>query len=449
MPKLGQTVEESTIVRWFKQEGDQISEGEILLEIETDKATLEVESFTSGTLLKILSSEGETVPVMETIAFIGDPDERVPAPDSDVVEPGDAPDTKAASDRQLIKNLEPKREPSEDKQSAEGAVLKTPGKPSPPEITGLLRITPRAARLARGKAIDPKPIQGTGPNGRIVESDVRAFLEEQRYDELEIIPAARDLASEHQIDLLSVRNRFGATRIDVSIVQQAIAEKPKPLPRIRQIIAQRLTESFRLAPHFYTTVSVDMTELLAFRAELKQRQVELTLNDFILKAVALTLREFPMVNSRTEDGKEVTWNSRVNLGLAVAIDDGLLVPVIFDADRLPLQSIHRLAGDLVERGRKRQLKPDEMSGSTFTISNMGMMDVENFTAVINPGESAILSVSSVIKKPVARDSQITIRSVMKMTLSADHRLIDGALAARFANAIKAKLEDLGLWESLL
>jgi pyruvate dehydrogenase E2 component (dihydrolipoamide acetyltransferase) len=219
------------------------------------------------------------------------------------------------------------------------------------------------------------------------------------------------------------------------------------MSRMRQVIAARLTESFTTTPHFFVTVAVDMTELVNFRSELKAQGASYTVTDFIAKAVALSLVEFPIVNSTT-DGQNVRWHSKVHLGLAVNLEQGLVVPVIRDADELSLAEVHDRATELVAKARAGKLTPDEMSGSTFTISNMGMLDIENFTAIINPGESAILAVSSTLKQPVVKDGQIVVRDIMKMTLSSDHRIIDGATAARFANAIKQKLEEMSLWKRL-
>jgi pyruvate dehydrogenase E2 component (dihydrolipoamide acetyltransferase) len=213
------------------------------------------------------------------------------------------------------------------------------------------------------------------------------------------------------------------------------------------VIASRLTESFTTTPHFFVTVAVDMTELVNFRSELKARGASYTVTDFILKAVALSLVEFPIVNSTT-DGKNVRWHSKVHLGLAVNLEQGLVVPVVRDADELSLAELHDCASELAGKARAGKLAPDEMGGSTFTVSNMGMLDIENFTAIINPGESAILAVSSTLKQPAVKDDQIVVRDIMKMTLSSDHRIIDGATAAKFANAIKQKLEEISLWKRL-
>jgi len=450
MPKLGQTVEESTIIQWLKKEGDEVRKGDILLEIETDKANMEVESFVMGTVLKILRGAGETVPVMETIAYVGDPGEPVPetakatkvelAGVSSMEErpPGSPACEKVASPRSMV--LSGVKQVSAD----------TERLPSPVEAeAGVFRISPRAAKLARASVIDPRKIEGSGPFGRIVESDVTDYLQEKGYDRIRISPAAKRLAAEQGIDLLEIREIEEGGKITVSDIRRVISERPQPLPRIRQVIAERLTRSFSTTPHFYVTVSADVTDLLVLRSRLKGEGRELTLTDVILKATALTLREFPMLNSSTTDGRLFCRHSGIHMGLAVSVEEGLLVPVIRHVDRLALDVLHERAEELVTKARTGKLLPDDMTGSTFTVSNMGMLDVENFAAIINPGESAILAVSSVAKTPVVREECVVVRSMMKMTLSADHRLVDGVLAARFINAVRHKLEDLELWKRLM
>ncbi len=461
MPKLGQSEETVTIVRWRKQVGDTVAKGDVLFEIETDKALLEVESFFAGTLLKIVAGEGVTVPVQSTVAFVGDPGEPVPevvlppTPRSEVRGPrpeAKEPLTRPAqrdtlSPRERARNQNPNSLPGERVPDEGGQVRGLfPPQPilseSPPPV---LKISPRAAKLAKECAIDPTPIVGMGPSGRIVERDVKRYLEAQGYDRLRITPTAKKLAAREGIDLLSLGQKDDGSQFTVADIERVLAERPKPLTRMRQIIAQRLTESYTHAPHFFVTVSADVTELESLRAELKAQGTSYTLTDFILKAAALALEQFPVVNS-TSDGETIRWHSSIDLGLAVALEQGLVVPVIRQAHELTLAEIHARAQELTAKARAGQLTPAEMTGSTFTISNLGMMDVENFTAIINPGESAILAVSSVAKQPVVKNDQVVIRSMMKMTLSSDHRLIDGALAARFLNSIRKTLEEISLWQ---
>jgi pyruvate dehydrogenase E2 component (dihydrolipoamide acetyltransferase) len=437
MPKLGQSEEEVALLRWIKKEGDPVAKGDILFEIETEKAVLEVESFFEGTLLKIVVPEGGTVPVQSVVGFIGEPGEPVPEAAIRSVTPQEAEPARGAPVSAPLAGKGGRIEPP----------LHAAVPPHHVQSTESFRISPRAARLARESGIDPRPIRGTGPEGRIVERDVRAYLEAKGYDRLRITPTARKLATSEKIDVLALPVCGDAPRIRRADVERAIAERPKPMSRMRQVIAARVAQSAATAPHFFVTVSVDLTELSALREELKAKGRAYTVTDFILKAAALALVEFPDVNSTT-DGKNVWWRSKVHLGLVVSLEQGLGVPVIRNAGDLTLEQIHHRAAELTEKARAGKLTPEEMSGSTFTVSNMGMLDVENFTAIINPEESAILAVSSAMKQPVVKNDQVVIRSMMKMTLSCDHRIIDGALAARFINAIKRRLEETSLWKRL-
>ncbi len=406
VPKLGQSEGEVTIVRWNKREGETVSRGDILFEIETDKTVLEVESYFDGTLLKILAPEGETVAVLSVVGYIGQPGETIP--EAGAHPAGEAPATQPA-------------EPTTATPPASVAAAE----PTPPAA---VRISPRAARLASEHGINVASIKGSGPGGRITERDVQAFLEKQCGPSG---PAAAATAAQ------------AATPAAATAAAKPGGETPVALSRMRQIIAGRMMESVATAPHFFVTVSADVTEVEVLRAEWKAAGRSYSITDFILKAVALALAEFPLVNART-DGKSVWHHAAIHLGVAVSLDDGLVVPVIRDAGQLSLKEIHERAVELTVKARAGKLTPDEMRGSTFTVTNMGMLDVENFTAIINPGESAILAVSSAQPRPVVRGGDIAVRMMMKMTLSADHRLIDGAVAARFLNAVKKRLEDASM-----
>jgi pyruvate dehydrogenase E2 component (dihydrolipoamide acetyltransferase) len=435
MPKFGQMTEDSAIVEWLKKEGDTIAKGDVLFLVETDKSVMEVESFSEGTLLKIAVGVGVSVPVQSVVGYLGAKGEAIPAPQRPA--PASAPPAvkSAATPARGAAPI-----------AAAPAPAVAPAAPSP-AAPARFRISPRAAALAKESVIDAHAIAGNGPEGRIVERDVRAYFEVKDYASLRVSPAAKALAAKEGVDLIAVRGDNGAKRIEVADVERAIAEKPTAMSKMRQVIAQRLAQSVVTAPHFYVTVEVDMTETLAHRSRLNAAGARYSVTDFITQASVLALKEFPTVNSAT-DGRTVRWHSRVHLGIAVNLDQGLVVPVVRDADEMTMAELSARAKQLVDKARAGGLAPDEMSGSTFTISNMGMLDVENFTAIINPGESAILAVSSTIKKPVVRSDEIVARPIMKMTLSSDHRLIDGATAARFINSIKNKLEDSGLWSAL-
>lgn len=436
MPKFGQMTEESTVLRWHRKEGETIRKGEVLLEIETDKAVLEVESFHEGTVLKIVVREGETVPVSAPLAVVGQPGE--PIPPIPVIAP--PPKAEALSATPIA--AAPRATGRRPQSPAPSTPTAAPALAAPPRA-----VSPRAKALLREHAVNPDNIRGTGPGGRVVEKDVRDYLAAVGYDRIRISPSARKLALNEGVDITAIRGTGAQGRIMVRDVELALAERPKPLSRMRLLIAQRLTQSFTTTPHFYVTVSADLTGLLALKKELTARKVEYSVTDFVMMAVTLALKEFPVVNSVT-DGRTARWHSRVHLGLAVSLDDGLVVPVIRDADEKSLPELRDAAADFAARARTGKLLPDEMTGSTFTISNMGMLDVENFTAIINPGEGAILAVATGRETPMAIKGRIEIRTLMKMTLSADHRLIDGAVAARFIHAIKDKLEDMELWKSL-
>jgi len=443
IPKFGQMTEESAIVEWLKKEGDKVNKGDILFTVETDKSVMEVESFEAGTLLKITVPPRVNVPVQSTVGFLGNPGEAIPA----VAAPAPAAPKKA--------------EPSPTTAPAPAATVSAPKSIAPaaapvaasvaplptPAASSLFRISPRASALAKHSVIDATRIKGTGPEGHIVEKDVRNYLQQHGYDKLRISPAAKELAAKEKLDVLAIQATDDSGRISVADVERAIAEKPKPMSKMRQVIAQRLTQSFRDTPHFYVTVAVDMTELIAYRSQLKAAGAPYTVTDFIAEAVVLTLQEFPDVNSST-DGKTTRWNSHVNLGIAVSLEQGLVVPVIRNAGQLPLLELSQRTKSLAEKARAGKATPDELSGGTFTISNMGMMDVESFGAIINPGESAILAVASTKPQPVVRDGKIVVRQMMKLTLSCDHRIVDGALGAKFINGIKQKLEDIELWKRL-
>jgi pyruvate dehydrogenase E2 component (dihydrolipoamide acetyltransferase) len=442
MPKFGQMTEESTIQEWLKKEGDFVAKGDTIFTVETDKSVMEVESFEEGTLIKIAIKAGVSVAVQSVVGFLGTVGEAIPdiapPPAAHPVKPSAASASSQPAPSRPVVTAAAGPAPVERPFSPVPAPLSAP-------VPSRLCISPRAAALARRSVIDPKPVKGTGPGGRIVEKDVNTYLAAKGYDALRISPTAKALAQREKLDVLAIAATAG--RIGVAEIERAMAERPAPMTKIRQVIAERLTQSMNTAPHWYCSVSVDMGNVVAVRAALKAKGATYTVTDFISEAVILSLKEFPAANSST-DGKVTRWSSRVHLGLAVALDAGLVVPVVFNADELTMAELSACSKELFAKARAGKLAPDEMSGSTFTISNLGMMDVENFAAIINLGEAAILAVSSTVDTPVVRDGKIVIRPMMKITVSSDHRLIDGAVAARFVNAIKNKLEDVELWKSL-
>jgi pyruvate dehydrogenase E2 component (dihydrolipoamide acetyltransferase) len=423
MPKPGQMTEECTVIAWHKKEGDPVTRGDVLFEIETDKSTMDVEAFDDGVLLKVVAAEGAVVPVNTVCAYVGQPGEAIP----EAVE--------VASAAQAAVTVQSAPPPLEFPDAAAAPTGSgRAGAPAPaaavtpagPAAGGRLAISPRASRLAAEGGIDPRTVTGTGPGDRIVERDVRAAI------------TARVAAP---VAAAAARAGAAAPRTaSLPIAPVEGEEEPRPLTRMRRVIAERLTSSWISTPHFTVTVAADVTGLLALRAELRAVGTNLTVTDFVLSATAQTLAEFPDVNSRT-DGVSVWPRRRVHLGVAVSLPGGLVVPVIRDADRLSLGELHDRAVALAAKAREGTLPVDDMTGSTFSVSNLGMFGVEEFSAIINPGEAAILAVSSAIPTAVAIGDGLAVRTIMKLTLSADHRLVDGELGARFLGAIRRRLED--------
>jgi pyruvate dehydrogenase E2 component (dihydrolipoamide acetyltransferase) len=425
MPKPGQMTEECVVVAWHKQEGDPVHKGDVLFEIETDKSVMDVETFDDGVLLRRYVEEGQSVPVNSICAYVGEPGEVVP----DEI-PTQAASSAVAPASTTTLPVTP-ASPAAAVPPAAAAAAADPvvADPAVADRAARLAISPRASRLAAASGIDPRTVRGTGPGGRITEQDVQAAID--------AVGAASNMSA-------PPGTPAAAATPPVPVQPTATAtddEEPRPLSRMRRVIAERLTLSATTIPQFHVAVSVDMTRLLGLRAELRDAGVELSVTDFIAAATAQTLAEFPEVNSRT-DGTTVWLRRRVHLGLAVSVPGGLVVPVIRDADRCSLAQFHERASILAAAARSGTLAPDDMAGSTFTVSNLGMFGVDQFDAIINPGEAAILAVSSVIPTPVVAGDGLAVRQVMKLTLTADHRLVDGELGARFLNALRRRLQDV-------
>ena len=434
VPELGETMNEATIVRWLKKEGDVVKKGDVLLEIQTDKAVLEVESFVSGTLLKVLGQPGETLPVLQVIGFIGEPGEKLPeVPKAPPPHRATSPEIKAEPRPAALS-----RPVLEMPAAAVGAPV---APPPPPPVQRRFTISPRAKRLARERGIDATRIAGSGPEGRVVERDVLAYLERKGYDKLLISPTARRLAADLSIDILDLKGSRPRGKILKEDVLKAERQKPRPLTQTRKIIASKMVRSAREIPYYIVTVAVDMTELSEVRERLnKEKTQRISYNDFIVKACALALRSFPIVNGVCL-GDMYRVNEDANIGVAVDMEEGLIVPVIRNADRKSLEQIARESSELAEKAKTKKLLLDNLQGATFTISNMGMLGVESFTAIIPPDQAAILAVGAVSDAVVVRDGRPAVRKIMKITLSSDHRIIDGAVAARFLNEVRNRLEN--------
>ena len=427
MPKMGDTMEEGKILHWLKSVGDTVKKGDMLAEVETDKVNIEIEAFSSGVLRKILISEGESAPIGAAIALIGAPDEPLPGETS-----GSSTSAKAAVvpiDGETKSRLEAVQQPSD--------VVATQVTPVPAtnNNTGRIFISPIARNIAREHQLDYATVQGTGPNGRIIKMDVEAALA-RHAQHIQRQPASAPAMP--QVQPVAPEPTF------VPVETGDVVEIP--LTSMRRTIARRLSQSMQTSPHFYMTSVIDTTKLAALRKQINEYAahepvpVKVSFNDVIVKAVARALVRIPRVNVSFAEDKLLQKKS-VNIGVAVALEQGLIVPVLKNADQLGILDIARETQRLAEAARDGKLRPEEFSGGTFTVSNLGMFDVESFTAVINPPESAILAVGSITPTPVVVDGQVVVRDRMKVTLSSDHRAIDGALAARFLQEVKRLLEE--------
>ena len=416
MPRLSDTMTEGVLVRWLKQEGDQVRIGDMLAEIETDKATMELEAYDNGVLTKVLVPAGETVPIGRPIALIGE-------------EPGQAeagPATTAAAPP-------PAAPASAAPPSAAEATRPTPPQPeepTPSPIPGTaIRTSPLARAIARDHGIDLATVRGTGPGGRIVRADVEAAV------------AAHDTASAAPPSTAPAP--AAASSVGPAATAAAMDDVEEiPLTAVRRVTARRLVESTKV-PHFDLTTVVDAEALLAFRAQVNERLApgpRVSVTDLLVRACAVTLREYPQLNSSWGEDK-ILRHRRVHIGVAVALDEGLIVPVVRDADRKSVGEISAEVRALAERARAGRLSPDEFTGGTFTISNLGMYGIDHFTAVINPPEAAILAVGTTTPEPVVRDGAVVPGTTMRMTLSIDHRVSDGAVGAAFLRELRNRLEE--------
>jgi pyruvate dehydrogenase E2 component (dihydrolipoamide acetyltransferase) len=421
LAKLSPTMEEGTIVKWSKNEGDVIKPGDVLAEIETDKANMEMEALGGGVLRKILVPAGGKAPVGALIGVIADPKDDLtkvlasagpapapaaPAPAAKPVEaPAEAPPAAPQASPQPAPQPTPTPAPAPRAADA----------PAASDEGGRVKASPLARKVAAERNIPLDSVAGSGPGGRIIKRDIEAWAQNPQ-----------------------------ATAAPASAASAAAAVTPGqelPLSGMRKTIARRLTESKVQSPHFYVTVEIDMDAAAAVREQIQRaEESKVSFNDLIVKACAKALRKFPAVNA-SWGGESITIHGDVHVGVAVAINDGLIVPVVRNADRKSILEISREVKDLATRARDRKLRPEEFSGGTFSISNLGMFDVTEFTAIINPPESAILAVGAVKKVPVVKGDELAVGQRMRVTLSSDHRVIDGALAAQFLAELRRLLEN--------
>jgi len=408
MPKLGFDMAEGTLVRWVKQVGENINKGDVLAEIETDKATVEVESSASGVILQLMVDQGSVVPVNAPIAVIGAEGEKVDAPKTE----GEKP--KAEEKKAEVKAEE---KPASQTQPTVAPVAEA----TPPVESGPVKASPLAKKVARDNKIDLARVQGTGPGGRVVRKDVEAAL-----------------SSGQQSAVSRPTSPVTSSPVVVTADDQTVQTT-----KLRQAIGRRLVESKQTIPHFYVTHEYKMDALMAMRKQANEYlpdNEKLSVNDFILKAVALTLRQFPNLNA-TIKGNEVIQFGHVNVGVAVTVPGGLMTVVVKDTDQKAMRQISSEVKTMAGRARDGKVKPDDVDGSTFSTSNLGMYDVEDFIAIINPPEAAILAISSAREVPVVENGQVKPGWRMKATISVDHRVSDGAEAAQFMQALAGFLEN--------
>jgi pyruvate dehydrogenase E2 component (dihydrolipoamide acetyltransferase) len=466
MPKMGDAMEEGTLREWLKKEGEEVQEQEPIAAIETEKSSIEIPSFYTGRLSRILVQEGETVAVGTPIAVIDTGDgEAQPA-----AAPARAERGAARRDREQQPGAETPRQPAESSASTNGpstadvasaaGAYAAPSAPAQapaatpassagaaPATAERVKASPLARKVAAERGVDLGQVHGTGPGGRVIEADIEAFLRRQPAApaaQPAAAPAAPERAPAQAPERPAPRppaEAPAAERPSPAAAPAGVTERE--LSPIRRTIARRLVESKREIPHYYVTSAIDMGAVAAMREQINAHRGEepkISFNDFIVRACALALRKFPNVNAQLVDGRLRTFDS-AHVGIAVALPEGLIVPVLREADRKSLSQISAEAHALAERARAGQLRPEEYSGGTFTVSNLGMFDVESFTGIINPPECALLAVGSIQEVPVVAAGQVTAGLRMHVTLSSDHRVIDGAVAAQFLQEIKRLLQN--------
>ena len=450
MPKAGSEMEEGEIVQWFKNEGDHVEEGEVLLEIVTDKVNMEVEAEATGTLLKILAQAGDVVPVVQTIAWIGEPGEKIPgASESGEVAPAETIIEKKV-DYTPVKEVEKvdysglRATPAARAYARKKGIDLSKVKGSGPKgrihkddvldykLNSRVKISPLAERIAKIEGINTESIVGTGPNGKIMKADIMAVLHGAQ--KVEAAPKAEVAPKASKAPKAPNENQWGVV-------------ETVPMSPMRKVISKRMSESYFSAPTFVVNVEVDMTELLALRKKVVDAIIEetgkkATVTDFISLAVIKSLMKHPYVNaSLSSDEKEMYLHHYVNLSIAVGMDSGLVVPVIKGADKMSLKELVVASKEITTKALNGKLKPDEMADSTFTISNLGMYGVKSFVPIINQPNTAILGVSATVPKPVVYNGEVTVRPIMTLTLTADHRVVDGLEGAKFMKTLKEAIEN--------
>ncbi|HSM09006.1 MAG TPA: pyruvate dehydrogenase complex dihydrolipoamide acetyltransferase [Gemmatimonadota bacterium] len=430
MAQLSPTMEEGKLVEWKVKEGDEVSQGDVLAEVETDKANMDIEAMTGGTVRALLISEGDVVEVGALIGVLGDPDEDVSelvdgAKPKDV---GEAEEEEPEAEEESVKAEDGEEAGPEAAEPEDDAETTTGTKPR----TGRVKVSPLARRMAEDAGLDIARIEGSGPGGRVVKSDVQAAIDAGGAEAQAEAGASGQAAPERAAAPTAALRpaRLGDERIEAS--------------QMRKTIAKRLVQSIGPVPHFFLTTEIDMGRALDLRKALNERLsasgVKVGVNDLLVKVAAEALARHPEINA-SWDEDAVQRHGSADIGIAVAVPDGLITPVVREADRKGLAQIATEASDLIERARNRKLKPEEYTGATFSISNLGMFGIDEFTAIINPPEAAILAVGQTAERPVVEGGEIVVRRRMRVTMSCDHRVIDGATGAAFLQTYRAMLEN--------
>jgi pyruvate dehydrogenase E2 component (dihydrolipoamide acetyltransferase) len=426
MPKLSPTMEEGQVSRWLKKEGDKVSMGEPLAEIDTDKATMEMQALANGVLRKILINEGESAPLGQLIAIIAEPDEDI----SSMLSQSDR--LPAKTQAPAAAKVEPEK-PAPEKPAPQASAPQGNGshaaEVTEKSVAGRLIVSPLAARMAAEAGIDLRSLQGSGPGGRIIKRDVEAAVSQ---------PKAAPATKVAQGFPRSVESKT----FQPAATAAASPYHDEPASEIRRTIAKRLVTSLGPIPHFFLTSEIEMDRAVEMRRGINSLDPELkiSINDIVIKVAAAALIQHPQVNASFQE-KVIRYYEHADVGVAVAIEDGLITPVVRSADLKSLGQIANEVRELAERARLRRLRPEEYTGASFSISNLGMFGIDEFTAVINPPEGAILAIGAVTSKPVVRENEIVIRQIMRVTMSCDHRVIDGATGAKFLQTFKKILEN--------
>ena len=498
MPKLSPTMEEGQLARWLKKEGDRVSVGEPLAEIDTDKATMEAQALTTGVLRKILVAEGQTVPLGQIIAIIGDAEEDI----SSLLSEAESGEAAAANKRSIEENVEAGQYGAQQElagvvveggrtqatiqgeplagdaggQTAQGgekaAALPAPSAPSSPgesaraegggatppaapapatqggasgngqRAEGRVLVSPIAARMAADANINVRDVAGSGPGGRVVKRDIEAAMQAGRQQSAAAAPRPQAEQQQPAAQPQVAEARPAQQPAQPSQIEGASPYRDEPVSTMRATIARRLVTSIGPVPHFFLTSEIEMDRAADLRRQLNELDPEnkVSVNDIVIKVAAVALVRHPQVNASFQE-KAVRFYERADIGVAVAVEDGLITPVVRAAESKSIGQISREVRELAERARSRRLKPEEYTGATFSVSNLGMFGIDEFTAVINPPEAAILAVGQMAPKAVVRDGQVVARQIMRVTMSCDHRVIDGATGAKFLQTFRKLLEN--------